>query len=783
MAAPSPQRLGRRFRITGLVQGVGFRPHVWRIATGLGLVGHVLNDGQGVEIEAWGEEQTLDNFAEELTSKAPPLSRIDGLRAEEIQDQPGQDQPGKETFEIIESRRGVIATGVVADAATCPVCLDDILDPKNHRHRYAFTNCTHCGPRLSIVKQIPYDRAHTSMAAFTMCPACRAEYEAPADRRFHAQPNACPDCGPRLWLEDVKGEVPCNDPCLQTAELIRVGAIVAIKGIGGFHLACDATSELVVGQLRSRKHRPTKPLALMARDIEMVRQFADVTETEAALLESPAAPIVLLKALPDSKLARGIAPGQDRIGFMLPYTPLHHLLMRAVDGPIVLTSGNLTDEPQATDNEEARMRLLSIADYWLTHDRDIVTRLDDSVMRLDVTGPAILRRARGLAPEPLRLNDAFRDAPNVLAMGGELKSTFCLLQKGQAILSQHIGDLEHPAVHADYRKSLEFYRHAFDFHPDIIAVDRHPNYFSTELGQALANELGAKVVEVQHHHAHMTACLADNAIAPDDDASIGIIFDGLGLGDDGTIWGGEVLVGGYRSYKRVAYFQPVALPGGELAMRQPWRNAVAHLHAAFGTAYPGLVSGTKLAEILAAKQLEIVHKAIEGGINSPLASSAGRLFDAVAAVLGECSAEQTFEGEAAMRLEVLARTYAGEERGYPVGMTLGSNSCTLTWPPMWGALLSDLKRGMEVGRVAARFHQTLIETCVSLAKSLAAQHKLSRCVLSGGVMQNQVLSEGLFKRLSDAGLTVLTHRRVPANDGGLALGQAVTASMLAQDWR
>ncbi len=486
-----------------------------------------------------------------------------------------------------------------------------------------------------------------------MCEDCAREYEDPADRRFHAQPNACPVCGPQLWLEDGEGRIDCEDPIAEVARLLKDGAIVAIKGIGGFHLACDATSETAVAELRRRKRRAAKPLAVMAKNASQIRRFCAVSAAEEELLEARSAPIVLLRNAGES-LAPGIAPGHAQTGFMLPYTPLHHLLMAALDGPIVLTSGNLSDEPQATDNDDARHRLAGIADCWLMHDRDIVNRLDDSVMRVDAPGPQILRRARGLAPEPLPLAEGFADAPTVLAMGGELKSTFCLLKDGQAIPSQHLGDLEEAATHADYRKTISLYRDIFRFDPQVIAVDLHPDYLSSQWGEALAADTGAELVRVQHHHAHLASCLAEHGVEPGDDLSVGIVMDGLGLGTDGTIWGGEFLVGGYGGFERAGHFSPVALPGGAQAMREPWRNTVAHLAAAFGEDWTSRIAGTALGDRLAGKPLGVIGQMIVKGLNAPVSSSAGRLFDAVAAALGIAADRQHYEGQAAMEMEALA---------------------------------------------------------------------------------------------------------------------------------
>ncbi|EAV41302.1 (NiFe) hydrogenase maturation protein HypF [Stappia aggregata IAM 12614] len=764
-----PDRTGRRIRVRGLVQGVGFRPHVWRLAQDRGLSGSVRNDGGGVEIDAWGGEALLDAFLAELCEKAPPLARIDSVSWSGLAG-PAPDA----AFEIAESAGGAVSTGVVPDAAVCPACLADVSDPDNRRFGYAFTNCTHCGPRLSIVRAIPYDRANTSMDAFPMCDDCRSEYEDPADRRFHAQPNACPECGPRLWLEDRTGPVACKAPLEEAARRIKAGQIVAVKGIGGFHLACDARNEKAVAELRLRKRRRVKPLALMAADLAGIRAYCRVSPEEQTALSSPAAPIVLLR-MDGKHLAPSLVPGQDQLGFMLPYTPLHHQLLKETGGPLVFTSGNLSDEPQATANDDARTRLTGIADLWLMHDRDIVNRLDDSVVRVNTTGPQVLRRARGFAPAPIVLPEAFAEAAPVLAMGGELKSAFCLLKDGQAILSQHLGDLEEAATHAEYRKTLALYRQLYRHEPKVIAVDQHPDYLSSQWGEALAREIGARVVSVQHHHAHLAACLAGNHLAPGEERTLGLVLDGLGLGADGTIWGGEILLGDYRGFDRKGHFLPVALPGGTRAIREPWRNLAAHLMTAFGPAYLEQVPDGPLAAALRAKPLPVLDKMISSGLNAPLSSSAGRLFDAVAAALGVCFEIQDYEGHAGMALECLARPFIASETGYPVALS-DSENAVISWEPLWHNLLSDVAAGVETGRIAARFHLGLIRGLTDMVAAIGASCGVGRVALSGGVMQNQILHEGLTRNLEKVGLEVLTHGLVPANDGGLALGQAVIAA-------
>ncbi len=754
---------------------MGFRPFVWHLAHDLGLAGHVLNDGEGVEIAAWGSEAALETFTRRLETEAPPLARVDGVTSTALAGEP----PSPE-FGIEESADTEIMTGVVPDAATCPDCLVEIFDPGNRRYGYAFTNCTHCGPRLSIIEAIPYDRVQTSMRHFAMCPDCAREYADPADRRFHAQPNACPVCGPQLWLEDAKGRRHDGDPIAEAVRRLKAGEIGAIKGIGGFHLACDATSEMAVAELRRRKLRPSKPLALMARNIAEIRRYARVNEAEEALLLSAVSPIVLVERSNEA-LAPGVAPDQNRVGFMLPYSPLHHLLMAELDIPIVLTSGNLSEEPQATDNDEARARLGGIADFFLQHDRIIVNRLDDSVMRVDRPGVQVLRRGRGLAPASIRLARDFTSASRVLAMGGGLKSAFCLLRNGEAILSQHMGDLENAAAYADYRQSLILYRDLYRFDPEVIAVDLHPDYLSTRWGEALAEQTGARLVRVQHHHAHLASCLIDNGVEPGADRAVGIVLDGLGLGPDGTIWGGEILVGGYSGFSRVGHLDLIPLPGGDKAQYEPWRNLVAHLYIAFGKDWQDRIGKKAFSAALAAKPLDLIETMIARRINAPLSSSAGRLFDAVAAALGVSFDRQSFEGQAAMALEVLATPHIAEAGAYPVGADMYRMIRRLIWPSFWQALLKDLANGVDRGVIAARFHNALVVALSKLAQIAAEDTGTTTIALSGGVMQNRLLLEGLHERLTASGFSVLVQRDAPANDGGLALGQAAIAAVRPPD--
>lgn len=620
------------------MQGVGLRPAIWQLAARHALRGRVWNDAEGVLIHAWGAAGALERFISELQDKPPPLARIDTVERAALAG--GCDMHG---FEIAGSHDGTSRTDIAADAAFCPDCLADISDPANRRYRYALANCSHCGPRLSIIRAMPYDRANTSMSAFAMCPECQTEYDNPADRRFHAQPNACPACGPRLSFEDAEGREINGDALQLAAARLRAGGIVAVKGIGGFHLACAAENGQAVARLRQRKRRRHKPFALMARDAEQIRRFASLSVQEQQLLESSAAPVLLLDALEGHGLAESVAPAQARLGFMLPYTPLHRLLLQELAEPIVLTSGNITDEPQCIDNDEAKRRLHGVADAFLLHERVIINRLDDSVLQLAAGRPRLLRRARGYAPAAIRLPAGFERAGRILAMGGEQKSTFCLLAAGQAMVSQHMGDLEHASVRRDYRQSLERYRQLYGFSPDAIAVDLHPDYASSQLGRQLAADEGAELLAVQHHHAHIAACMAEHGLSADARV-LGIALDGLGYGHDGTLRGGEFLLAGYADCRDLGSIQAVPMPGGNSAAREPWRNAYAHLHAVGWPQLRQQFAATDLVRLLERKPWQMLETMMAKGVNSPPASSCGRLFDAVATALGLCAETVSFEG-------------------------------------------------------------------------------------------------------------------------------------------
>jgi hydrogenase maturation protein HypF len=774
--------IGNAIRVRGLVQGVGFRPTVWRIARECGLAGDVRNDGEGVLIRAWGEPVALEALCRRLREECPPLGRVDSLERSVLPaDAPAQG------FEILSSVATAVHTGVVPDAATCPACRDELFDPTDRRFRYPFTNCTHCGPRLTIVRAIPYDRANTSMAAFPLCPDCAAEYRDPADRRFHAQPNACPVCGPRVWLQNGAGEridpatLAARDAVEAASRLLARGRILAIKGIGGFHLACDACDQVAVAELRRRKRRHRKPFALMARDLQVIRRYARLGPAEKGLLADPAAPIVLLAREGGVAVAAEVAPGQSTLGFMLPYSPLHHLLLAEWERPLVMTSGNLSEEPQCTANEDAAARLNGLADAFLLHDREIVNGVDDSVLRVMDGEPRLLRRARGYAPAPLELPPGFGDAPPVLALGGELKSTLCLLRDGRAIPSQHLGDLEEARTAEDFERALDLYLRLFQHRPRLLALDRHPDYRSTRLGRALAEREGLMLERVQHHFAHIAALLADNGWPLDAGPVLGIALDGLGYGDDGTLWGGEFLRADYRGFERLGHLAPVALPGGVRAILEPWRNTYAQLARHPGwdrlrAACPDL----ELTRDLESRPLQILDTMLAQGINSPLSSSCGRLFDAVAAALGVCRDRVSYEGQAAVELETLAAAAQGEG-AYPLRVVAGDGTRVLEPGPLWDALLRDLVAGVGAGVVAARFHRGLAAAVAGLARELAGAADLDTVGLSGGVFQNRILLEEVAGALRRTGLRVLLHRRVPSNDGGLSLGQAAVAAARALD--
>ncbi len=800
------QASASEIRISGTVQGVGFRPTVWRLAREEGLLGEVLNDGKGVLIRTVGSADAIQRLMHRIRSEAPVLARI-----ESMQQSPLSVAPAFSEFQIVESVAGENQTRIAADAAICRHCRDEILSTSDRRHGYAFTNCTHCGPRFSIVHSVPYDRACTTMASFELCPICAAEFRDPADRRFHAQPIACPACGPRLWIEACGDPVPrlfagrdvstAADCIAQATACIRAGRILALRGLGGFHLVCDAGNAEAVARLRERKRRYAKPFALMARDIAMIERYCSVSAQAAKSLLSPEAPIVVLQADRAEQLPAAIAPDLDLLGFMLPYTPLHVLLMEGLDRPVVMTSANLSSEPQVIANQEAREKLRGIADLFLMHDREIANRIDDSVLRFAAGRPRLLRRARGYAPAALSLPSGFEHAPEILAFGAELKSTFCLVKEGAAVLSQHQGDLEDLATFEEYQKNLGLYAQTYDHRPRLFAVDLHPEYLSTKLGLESADAERLPVERIQHHHAHMASCMAENGLPLNTAPVLGLILDGLGMGDDGSFWGGELLLGDYLGARRIASLNALPMLGGMRAIVEPWRSTYAHLLAAMPwSEFVEQFGALDLCLRLQQKPLDAMNRMLAAELNCPLASSCGRLFDAVAAAIGLCFDQAAYEGQGAMALEASAARCPGIRQSDPDDYMFGMVAAVdgriarLDAAPMWRALLRDLARDVPRPIMAARFHRGLAQSLVDLvAQTLRSETKLAnrnatvQCdgqssrpeiiALSGGCLQNAILLEALLSGLGTLGLKVLSHEKVPANDGGIALGQAaITAA-------
>ena len=788
MSAHDPQLFeALEIRVRGRVQGVGFRPKIWHIARELGLAGEVLNDSDGILLRVGGDRARLAAFLDGIESDLPPLARVDSIETRSYSGQLSSE------FRIAESSSSRARTQIAPDAAICAACRAELGDRNDRHYRYPFTSCTHCGPRLSIVTAIPYDRAATTMAPFELCPDCRSEYDNPRDRRFHAEAIACPWCGPIARLIALRAAAsdgnPACDDVERAANLIRDGEVLAIKGIGGYHLACDAANVATLAQLRQLKRRPAKPFALMARDLDVIRQYCSVSPDEERQLTGAQAPIVLLRAGGPRHLPGGVAPGLDTLGFMLPTTPLHLLLLQEMDAPLVMTSGNVSGAPPIIDDGQAGEQLAGIARYALAHDRRIANRVDDFVVRVMDGKSRVLRRARGFAPSPIKLPAGFEAAPELVALGGELKATFCLLKDGQAILSQHQGDLENAATFSDYQKNLALYRQIFAHSPAALVIDRHPEYLSSKLARVESRKHGLPLLEVQHHHAHVAACLAENGYPLDAPPVLGIVLDGLGFGDDGTIWGGEFLLADYRDYRRLAQLKPVAMPGGVQAIRQPWRNLYAHLTEAIGWAeLTAKFSGLDLYEQLHGKRRVILDAMIAKHLNSPLASSCGRLFDAVAAALGVCSEQQVYEGEAAIRLEALAASAAlpAGDVGYPFSVSCPPDALMELDPtPMWTALLCDLMRDIPPSVAALRFHRGLSTVLVEVAQQLAHRGtpRFETVALSGGCFQNRILFESVAAQLRHLGLVVLTHAQAPANDGGLSLGQAAIAAALLLETR
>jgi len=794
----------REVAVRGIVQGVGFRPFIYALARRHGLTGWVRNDAEGVYIEVEGCREALELFLRGIKEEAPPLAVVEAVSCRPLTVR------GEQGFRIEESREGAQRRALISpDVATCEACLSELFDPSDRRYRYPFINCTNCGPRFTITRTVPYDRAMTTMAGFTLCPACRSEYDDPANLRFHAQPNACPACGPRVRLLDRAGHEPhagADDPIVRTAELLRGGAIVAIKGLGGYHLACDPFNTAAVGTLRGRKARHDKPFALMARDLDQARTLCCVGPEEELLLTAPWRPILLLRRREGAGLDPAVAPRQTTLGVMLAYTPLHHLLLHEVGGPLVMTSGNRSDEPIAYRDEDVCEQLGPIADYFLTHDRPIHMRCDDSVAR--VVGGDIypMRRSRGYAPAPLGIAESF--GRHILACGGELKNTFCVAKERHAFLSHHIGDLENYETMRSFREGVEHYCRLFDVRPEVVAYDLHPDYLSTKYAHEL-EEAGLPAIGVQHHHAHIASCLADNE-RPATERVIGVALDGTGYGTDGAVWGGEFLEGsieeGFTRRGRLAY---MPLPGGVAAIRQPRRMALAQLITLYGEEE---VVGLPLPVVrrTGERDVRLIARLLEHGLNTPPTSSAGRLFDAVAALIGLPGTEQaTYEGQAAIELELAACGRVAE--GYSFQLRPLGEGWERRWPdlsrsgaiaaapalqgppaapflqgqgPVWvvetrdiiGGVVEDVLAGRPAADSASRFHQTMTDVVVAGCLRIRDATGVRGVALSGGVFQNVLLLERVVESLTERDFVVYRHHRVPANDGGLALGQTVLAN-------
>ncbi len=768
---------GRRIQVRGTVQGVGMRPFVWRLARATGVSGRVRNDARGVTIEAFGSPAEIEAFVRRLSAERPPAARFDDLRSEEIPFEPAQG------FVIVESESAQAAisrrVSIPPDLATCDSCLAEVRDPANRRCGYPFTNCTNCGPRFTIARDVPYDRAATTMAPFRMCPDCRREYESPADRRFHAEPNACPACGPTVRLEwsesgrrrAVEG-VPgaaSEDPIEAAAAALLHGRILAVKGIGGFHLACDATSSNAVRRLRERKRREEKPLAVMARDLAGAERLAELEGAERALLVSVERPIVLVRRRAGSGLAPEIAPDTPLLGLFLPYSPLHHLLLDAVDRPLVMTSANLSEEPIAFRDDEARARLGAVADLFLFHDREIETRADDSVARLVAGGPLVMRRSRGWVPRPVALRRRIEHP--VLACGAQLKNAFCLAAGDQATLGSHIGDLESVETYASLESAVERMERFLRLRPEIVAHDLHPQYLSTRYALERAAALGAQAVAVQHHHAHVAACMAEHGL---EGPVLGLAWDGTGLGTDGAGWGGELLLATYRAFERLATLRPIPLAGGDRAVREPWRTALAALDDAFDGEPP--LGAIPLFGAVPPAEIALVRRMIAVGFNAPRAHGAGRLFDAAGAlILGRL--QSGYEGQVAMALEGAADP---AERGrHPLPVQDRTSPWQLDWRPLVRGLVEDLLAGRGPAVAAARFHESLALGAVELVRRAASSHGRLPVVLTGGCFQNARLAERIRGELC-GDFEVLLHGQVPPGDGGIALGQALVADAI---WR
>lgn len=770
--------------VRGIVQGVGFRPFVYGLAIKHNLRGWVYNTSEDVKIEIEGAGEAIKQFEQELETKAPPLAHIENIAVRY------HSPRGYESFEIRQSQAQAGRYQLISpDVATCQACLGELLNPEDRRYRYPFTNCTNCGPRFTIIENMPYDRPKTTMRYFQMCPQCQAEYDNPVDRRFHAQPNACSKCGPQVQLIDNHGNVMNeSNPIGAGSQLLREGKIVAVKGLGGFLLACDATSDTAVKTLRQRKKRPSKPFAVMVASVDEAKRHCYVLPEEEELLTSTQSPIVLMIWREVSGVSREVAPNLWFLGIMLPYTPLHHILLRDTGRPLVMTSGNLSEEPIARDNDEALRRLSGIADYFLVHNRDIYSRYDDSVAVVERGTSQLVRRARSYAPYPIRLPFRTRQ---VLGCGAEEKNTFCLTRDNYAFLSQHIGDMENVETLEHFESTISLYKRLFHIEPEIVAHDLHPDYLATKYARELG-ESGMKLVPVQHHHAHIASCMADNGL---ESPVIGVAFDGTGMGADGNIWGGELLVADYRDYKRVGHLEYLPLPGGAAAIKRPYRTAIGYIITLLGEDALNAViaSETKQSRLASIGQvgeaeIEIIKRQVERKINSPLTSSMGRLFDAISALLGIRGAID-YEGQAAVELEMAAYSgvmdagvsddaIPGHDESYSYAIVEDHGIRIVRLRDLLAAVIEDLHQGISKGLISLKFHNTVARMINEMCRLTADETGITQVALSGGVFQNRLLLRKTVKLLERSGFQVFTHGQVPCNDGGISLGQAVIANFV-----
>ncbi|HEX9916256.1 MAG TPA: carbamoyltransferase HypF [candidate division Zixibacteria bacterium] len=748
-----------KLEIKGIVQGVGFRPFVYNLAQKHRIRGYVLNDTRGVEVKAEGKKKDIDKFILQIRTSPPPQSQIEEVKLERISFE------GYKSFVIRESRKKNIKTVLVSpDLSTCDDCLKELFDPGDRRFGYPFLNCTNCGPRLTIIQDIPYDRNKTTMSVFKMCPDCNREYNNPENRRFHAQPNACPICGPRLLLMDKKKNViHTTNPISSAIQLLKKGYIVAMKGIGGYHLACDATNKNAVSTLRKRKYREDKPFAIMAGDIKIIQKFCHVNSLEKKLLQSVSRPILLLKKKKGDLIASDVAPLQKNWGVMLPYSPLHHLLLGKSNLILVMTSGNQSDEPISFQEDDVFEKLSGIADYFLIHNREIHRRCDDSVTRIWKDREMILRRARGYVPRPIKVDFKFKK--HILAAGAQLKNTFCLAKDGFAFLSTHIGDLENFETLDFYTKEIERFKKLCSVKPEIVAYDLHPEYLSTKYALSSSN---LKKIPVQHHYAHIASCMAENNISQ---KVFGVAFDGTGFGEDGAVWGGEFLLADFNGYKRVAHLKYVPMPGGEMAIKQPWRMALSYLYTCWGEDFLNL--DLEFTRKVSRAKWETIKKMINQNINVFPTSSMGRLFDCVS-VLVNWRDQTNYEGQPAIELEVLADDKTKTKYDFEV---IEKEGIFIIPPePTIKGVVKDLIRKEEKSRISAKFHNTIAwminEVCLGLRK----KYELNSVCLSGGVFQNIVLLDKTYKLLTKNGFKVYTHHKVPTNDGGISLGQVAVAN-------